>query len=619
MKIKFKLKKFLALAMALAITLTLLPLGNGASATTSSGATVSDFNYFSTVYTQLEDTTNVYKVSTYEDIINIFKSTGTYVVLIGGAWSNYTQAEIGYINQVAKNYGISAIYNFDTRLDGSTAATDIADSSNKYANYYVDLVNTYLTNLSSQTGFDKTKTVSYTDTNSVSHSAPQIQAPFLFVYNKDHLDSSGKSAPIISSLEGPAYTFANFSSDSAKVTAFKSEVAAVFDVISKNGVASYNTIDNSAYIKSAFNTNSKSTIFDSSDGNLVFEHVTYNELTKILSSSGNYAILFGGSWCPNTQAAIKWINKYAQKNNVSKIYLWDNKFNDGIGFSSTNNLDTNNDLNIRTTGHPYANLYVDLVNTYLTNITTLYDKNDGKASHNVSYTNESGTTITANKLQVPYFFLYNKDNKDTSGNKAPIIGHVELMYSWKTIQPDYTDSTGAVGANYKTYTTALDNLFSLLQSNTDAPAASGASSVETAIPTSSTVLVDGKSVSFDAYNIAGSNYFKLRDLAAAVNGTKKQFAVGWDSAKNSITITSASAYTAVGGELDVSGDKASKSATLTSSSVYLNSTKASLTAYNIGGNNYFKLRDIAKSLDFGVGWDSGTSTITISTASGYSA
>ncbi|MGO4119405.1 hypothetical protein ACEQ6C_40435, partial [Rhizobium ruizarguesonis] len=47
-----------------------------------------------------------------------------------------------------------------------------------------------------------------------------------------------------------------------------------------------------------------------------------------------------------------------------------------------------------------------------------------------------------------------------------------------------------------------------------------------AAPTDSKVLVNGKTISFEAYNINGNNYFKLRDFAAAVNGTEKQFEVG---------------------------------------------------------------------------------------------
>ena len=140
----------------------------------------------------------------------------------------------------------------------------------------------------------------------------------------------------------------------------------------------------------------------------------------------------------------------------------------------------------------------------------------------------------------------------------------------------------------------------------------------TATPSKTSVTVNGSSVSFQAYNIGGNNYFKLRDLAAALNGSGKQFEVGYDSTSNAITLTSGQSYTSVGGELEVSSST-SASASVSSATVSLDGTKVSLTAYNISGNNYFKLRDVASALNFGVTYDSTTSTIVIDTTTSYSA
>jgi hypothetical protein len=138
----------------------------------------------------------------------------------------------------------------------------------------------------------------------------------------------------------------------------------------------------------------------------------------------------------------------------------------------------------------------------------------------------------------------------------------------------------------------------------------------TATPTTATVLVDGKPVSFDAYNINGNNFFKLRDIAMALTGSAKQFEVGWDAAANAISLTSGSAYTKVGGEL-AKGSPGSKQANPTTSKIFLDGEEINLTAYNIGGNNYFKLRDLGAAFDFGIGWDDATKTITIDTSTGY--
>lgn len=136
-------------------------------------------------------------------------------------------------------------------------------------------------------------------------------------------------------------------------------------------------------------------------------------------------------------------------------------------------------------------------------------------------------------------------------------------------------------------------------------------------PTSSLVTVNGSQVSFQAYNINDNNYFKLRDLAAALSASGKSFEIGYDSETNAITLTSGQSYTSVGGELETAGKTSSVSAAISTAVVYLDGSKISLTAYNIGGNNYFKLRDVAKAINFGVLYDSATSTIGIDTTTAY--
>ena len=137
-----------------------------------------------------------------------------------------------------------------------------------------------------------------------------------------------------------------------------------------------------------------------------------------------------------------------------------------------------------------------------------------------------------------------------------------------------------------------------------------------AAPTASNVLVNSKQVAFDAYNIGGNNYFKLRDLAYALKGSDKQFEVSWDKANNAILLISETAYTSVGGDMEGKGAGA-KTALPTSSKMLLDGKEIVLTAYNIGGNNYFKLRDIGQAFDFGVKWDGAKNTIAIDTNTEY--
>ncbi|MDR1558767.1 MAG: hypothetical protein LBS84_03530 [Clostridiales bacterium] len=139
-----------------------------------------------------------------------------------------------------------------------------------------------------------------------------------------------------------------------------------------------------------------------------------------------------------------------------------------------------------------------------------------------------------------------------------------------------------------------------------------------AVPTSSTVLVDGESKTFDSYNINGFNYFKLRDIAYVLNGTSKQFAVDWDANNNAMTLRPGTIYYVTGDEMASKGTGA-KSAVLSQQKVFLagNVNQIGIEAYNIDGYNYFKLRDIGVVLDIGIGWDDAKNTISIDSAKGY--
>jgi len=168
----------------------------------------------------------------------------------------------------------------------------------------------------------------------------------------------------------------------------------------------------------------------------------------------------------------------------------------------------------------------------------------------------------------------------------------------------------------KTISVALALVLALTVSPAASAAALSSAAALVAKPTASTVLVDGKSVAFDAYTINDNNYFKLRDLAFVLSGTAKQFDVGWDDANDAISLTSGKPYTVAGGEMASKGAGDKKPA-VTASKIFLNGKEAQFTAYNIDENNYFKLRDIGQAIDFGVDWDEAKNTIAINTNKGY--
>lgn len=137
----------------------------------------------------------------------------------------------------------------------------------------------------------------------------------------------------------------------------------------------------------------------------------------------------------------------------------------------------------------------------------------------------------------------------------------------------------------------------------------------TAKPTASKILVDGKSIELDVYEINGSNYFKLRDLAYIVKDSPKAFEVEWNSSLQAIMLTPGTKYTVVGGEMS-KGSNEEVLAVLNTSTIIIGLPRA-IDSYTIDNNNYFKLRDIAKEFNIGITWDGTTNTIGIDTSIDY--
>ncbi|TBL76315.1 alpha/beta hydrolase-fold protein [Paenibacillus thalictri] len=134
-------------------------------------------------------------------------------------------------------------------------------------------------------------------------------------------------------------------------------------------------------------------------------------------------------------------------------------------------------------------------------------------------------------------------------------------------------------------------------------------------PTDDTITVDGSKASAAAYKINGDNYFKLSDLAAAVTGTDYQFAISSDDAARRVDLTTGKAYTPANNQ-PTGTTAAPNSVNESGWSLYVDGKKADISAYSLGGNNYFRLRDVSKLVGFGVGYNSYSKTASIVTHAG---
>ena len=91
-----------------------------------------------------------------------------------------------------------------------------------------------------------------------------------------------------------------------------------------------------------------------------------------------------------------------------------------------------------------------------------------------------------------------------------------------------------------------------------------------------------------------------------------RFDVAWDENLSAIAISTGVKYTIVGGELN-SDHSAALNVDQNTAPVYVDGEEKEVLSYNINGNTYFKIRDIADMVGFDVDWDGDTQTVVIRT------
>ena len=124
------------------------------------------------------------------------------------------------------------------------------------------------------------------------------------------------------------------------------------------------------------------------------------------------------------------------------------------------------------------------------------------------------------------------------------------------------------------------------------------------------VYVNDARVYPTGYNIADNNYFKLRDIGMLVG-----FGVEWNGETQTVEISTARTTPSTEGISDTAASGAV--AKISDQRITVDGVQVDMTAYQIDGNNYVKLRDIGKQVDFGVGYDNATASVRIDTDAPY--
>lgn len=111
-----------------------------------------------------------------------------------------------------------------------------------------------------------------------------------------------------------------------------------------------------------------------------------------------------------------------------------------------------------------------------------------------------------------------------------------------------------------------------------------------------------------AYDVEGYNYLKLRDVAAILNGKKRQFDVGYDKPTKLISIELAKAYEKVEGDLAEIKDEKAK-AIIRVIKILVNGEEKEVKTALINENNYMQLRDLGSLVGLDVKYDAANKVI----------
>lgn len=132
-----------------------------------------------------------------------------------------------------------------------------------------------------------------------------------------------------------------------------------------------------------------------------------------------------------------------------------------------------------------------------------------------------------------------------------------------------------------------------------------------AVMNSPKLSLDGQAVKVNGYVIKGSNYFRIRDIAAIVSSTDRKFDVGFDKDQNMVSIELGKAYSGSKDPFTPKNSKAKGESRETTCLV--DNHQYPLESVLIDGNNYVKLRDLGDLVGFSVDYDKDKGEVVIKT------
>lgn len=130
--------------------------------------------------------------------------------------------------------------------------------------------------------------------------------------------------------------------------------------------------------------------------------------------------------------------------------------------------------------------------------------------------------------------------------------------------------------------------------------------------TESRTYFDGEQADLTGFNIQGSNYFRLRDIAEHFSGTSSQFNVSWNIKSQAVEVSTGQVYVPDGsGEDKYYSRSRTYPAIPQNLKLLIDGTLQTVKAYKIDGSNYVQLRDLAGRIPYDVEYEASAGKLSL--------
>jgi hypothetical protein len=218
-----------------------------------------DGQKYSAQFNNLSDSDHVFKSIPFPVLVRILQQEGNYAVYLGGAWCPYSKGFLAPINQIAKSYGVNAIYVFDPRLDGKGSSTEIRRDEgiaglfvrlSAYLQTYFGVDYNAYTFANDEFYLSKKLGVKSEDLLIAGRLVTHFGVPTLLVYNKDNVDANGNPLAIAAQTSSSGSTYAGIIQSAAEPVKYGTAVTpddAQADTLYYEGVSFIDAAKTSIY------------------------------------------------------------------------------------------------------------------------------------------------------------------------------------------------------------------------------------------------------------------------------------------------------------------------------------------------------------------------------------